>query len=120
MRTTRSANLRRINLLIGAVLTVAGVAGGFLLTFWFLVILLPLTCIAASWMMAATAQRARDVHIVATPILTGLFLLWLLYFLQNGAAEPTWHGIFLIWILLMGQVAVYLAANRQQQDPADM
>ena len=115
----RSLSLRRVNVLIGSVLTVAGLAGGFLLTFWCLVILLPLTCIGASWIMAFTAQRARDVHIVTTPILTGLFVLWLLFFLQNGVELPTWSGMLVIWLLLMGQVAVYLAASRQETDSAD-
>jgi CDP-diglyceride synthetase len=115
----RSTTLHNINIVIGITLIIAGVAGGFLLTFWLLVVLLPLTCVAASWMMTFTARRARDVHLVATPILTGLFLLWLTYFLQNGAQEPTWYGIFLIWLLMMGQVAVYLAANRTQVDPAN-
>ena len=94
-------------------LGVAGITGGFLLMFWLLIILLPLSCIAASWMMAFTAQRARDVHIVTTPFLTGLFVLWLMYFLQHGPEQATWQGMAMICVLLMGQGAVYLAANRQ-------
>ena len=119
MRTRRSAHLRRINLVIGAVLTLAGITGGFLLTFWLLLVLLPLSCIAASWTMIFTAQRARDVHLVSAPILTGLFVLWLTYFVQHGPQLPVWQGMFLICFLSMGQIAVYLAANRQTADAVD-
>ncbi|MFL6515192.1 MAG: hypothetical protein ACJ8M1_09240 [Chthoniobacterales bacterium] len=119
MRSRRSLHLRRLNLLIGAVLVIAGLTGGFLLTFWLLIVLLPLTCIGASWTMVFTARRARDVHILAAPILSGLFLLWLGYFSRYGAEMPTWYGIFMICALLMGQAAVYLAAIRQQDDSAD-
>ena len=116
MRTRRLARVRRISLAIGAVLTVAGITGGFLLTFWLLIILLPLACIAASWTMIFTAQRARDVHVVSAPILTALFVLWLTYFAQNGPSRPVWHGMFLICFLSLGQLAVYLASNRQTAD----
>ena len=105
--------------MVGAVLTVAGITGGFLLTFWILVVLLPLSCIAACWMMLFTTQRAREVHVVSAPILTGLFVLWLVYFAQHGPAQPVWHGMFLICFLSMGQLAVYLAANRQTADAID-
>jgi CDP-diglyceride synthetase len=119
MRKRRSPHLRRLNLLIGAILVIAGLTGGFLLTFWLLIVLVPLTCIAASWTMVFTARRARDVHFLAAPILSGLFLLWLAYFAQYGAEMPTWYGIFMISALLLGQAAVYLAAIRQQDDSAD-
>ena len=119
MNRKRSANLRRINLLIGMVLIIAGVAGGFLLTFWLLVVLLPVTCVAASWMMAWTALRGREAHSVAAIVLTVLFLAWLGYFLQNGAEMPTWYGIFLMWSVLMIQVAIYLSAVRRAANFAD-
>jgi hypothetical protein len=120
MPPNRSANLHRINLLIGGILIIAGLAGGFLLTFWFLVVLLPITCAAASWMMAWTALRGREGHTVAAIILTGLFLAWFAYFLKNGAEMPTWYGIFLMWTVLMIQAAVYLSANRPEPDSADV
>src|SRR4051794_12553184 len=63
MTRRRSAHLRRINLAIGGILVIAGLTGGYLLTFWFLIVLLPLTCIAASWVMVFTANRVRDVHL---------------------------------------------------------
>lgn len=120
MTRKRSANLRRINLLIGIVLIIAGVGGGFLLTFWLLVVLLPITCVAASWMMAWTALRGREAHSVAAIVLTMLFLAWFGYFLQNGAEMPTWYGIFLMWSALMIQAAVYLAAVRRAADAAQV
>lgn len=115
MTSRRSPVLRRINLLIGLVLAIAGLAGGFLLTFWFLILLLPTTCVAASWMMAWTAVRAREGHSVTAIILTGVFVVWFAYFLQNAAAMPTWYGILLLWTLLMLQGAFYLSANRPGQ-----
>ena len=119
MRNRRSPHLRRLNLLIGAILVIAGLTGGFLLTFWLLIVLVPLTCIAASWTMVFTARRARDVHFLVAPILSGLFLLWLAYFAQHGVEMPTWYGIAMISALLLGQAAVYLAAIRQPDDSAD-
>jgi hypothetical protein len=119
MRPKRSGHLHRINMMIGVVLIVAGVTGGFLLTFWFLIVLLPVTCVAASWMMAWTALRAREGHTVTAVILTALFLGWFGYFLQHGAEMPTWYGIFLMWSLLMIQAAVYLSANRRAAESAD-
>ena len=120
MTRKRSANLRRINLLIGIVLIISGIAGGFLLTFWLLVVLLPVTCVAASWMMAWTALRGREGHSVAAILLTLLFLAWFGYFLQNGAEMPTWYGIFLMWSVLMIQAAVYLSAIRRATNLADV
>jgi CDP-diglyceride synthetase len=117
MTPRRSPHLHRINLLIGFILVISGVAGGFLLTFWFLILLLPITCVAASWMMAWTAIRAREGHSVAAMILTVLFGVWFVYFLQNGAEMPTWYGIFLMWTLLMLQGAFYLSGSRPQTDP---
>jgi hypothetical protein len=119
MRAIRRAQVRKINFLLGAFLIVAGITGGFLLLFWLLVILLPLSCIAASWFMMFTTQRARDVHVISSPILTGLFVLWLTYFIQHGPAMPVWHGMLLICVLSAGQVAVYLAANRPTGDAID-
>jgi hypothetical protein len=105
--------LRRINLLIGAVLVCAGIAGGFLLTFWFLLLLLPITCVASSWIMAWTAVRAREGHSVMAIILTAVFAVWFAYFLQNGTEMPTWYGIFTMWTLLIVQAAIFVSANRQ-------
>ena len=116
MTRKRSANLHRLNLLIGMILVIAGITGGFLLTFWFLIVLLPVTCVAASWMMAWTAIRAREGHSVAAIILTALFVVWFVYFVQNGAEMPTWYGILLMWTLLMLQGSFYLSANRPQPD----
>lgn len=113
MRARRREQVRKINFLLGALLTIAGITGGFLLMFWLLIILLPLSCIAASWFMVFTTQRARDVHVVSSPILTGLFVLWVTYFVQHGPAMPVWHGMLLICLLSAGQLAVYLAANRR-------
>ena len=118
MTRKRSANLRRINLLIGTLLIIAGVGGGFLLTFWLLIVLLPVTCVAASWMMAWTALRGREAHSIAAIILTVLFLGWFGYFLQNGAEMLTWYGIFLMWSALMIQAAIYLGAFRRAADSA--
>ena len=117
MSRKRSANLRRLNLLIGTILVIAGITGGFLLTFWFLILLLPITCAATSWIMAWTAIRAREGHSVAAIILTVLFMVWFVYFVQNGAAMPTWYGIFLMWTLLMLQGAFYVSGNKPQPDP---
>jgi hypothetical protein len=119
MTRQRSATLRRINLMIGTVLVVAGVAGGFLLTFWFLVLLLPMTCAAASWMMAWTSIRSREGHTIIAIILTALLLAWFVYFLQNGAATLTWYGILIMWTLLAVQAAIFLSVNRPQIDSAD-
>ena len=120
MRPRRSANLRRINLLIGTILVIAGITGGFLLTFWFLIVLLPITCVAASWIMAWTAIRAREGHTVVAMILTAVFLVWFGYFLNNGTEMPTWYGIFVMWALLMIQAGFYLPANRFESDSADV
>ncbi|HEY4283780.1 MAG TPA: hypothetical protein VGM62_12015 [Chthoniobacterales bacterium] len=118
MPSRRSPNLRRINLLIGAILIVAGVTGGFLLTFWFLIVLLPITCVCASWMMASTVQRGQEAHIIGALLLTTLFVAWLGYFLVHGAERLTWYGIFLIWALLLIQGALHLSANRPATDVA--
>jgi len=120
MTRQRAARLRRINLLIGMILVIAGVTGGFLLTFWVLVVLLPVTCVAASWMMAWTALRGREAHSIAAIVLTLLFLAWIGYFVQNGAQMPTWYGIFAMWSVLMIQAAVYLAALRRAANSAEM
>jgi hypothetical protein len=112
MRPRRSANLRRINLLIGAILIVTGVTGGFLMTFWFLIVLLPITCVAASWIMAWSAIRGREGHTIGAMLLTVLFLAWFSYFLNNSFEMPTWYGIFLLSALLMIQAGFYLSANR--------
>jgi len=116
----RSSNLRKINLAIGMILIVAGVAGGFLLTFWFLVILLPITCVAASWMMASTVRPGQEAHIVGAILLTALFLAWLWFFLQNGAEMPTWYGIFLMWAMMMIQAAIYLSTKPREAEPVDI
>jgi hypothetical protein len=120
MTRTRSAKLRRLNLLIGMILVIAGVTGGFLLTFWLLVLLLSLTCVAASWIMAWTALRGREGHSIAAIFVTLLFLAWLGYFLQMGADMPMWYGVFLMWSLLMIQGAVYLLAVRRAANAAEM
>jgi len=120
MTRQRSANLRRIKVLIGLVLVIAGVGGGFLLTFWLLIVLLPVTCVVASWMMAWTALRGREGHSVVAIVLTLLFLGWFGYFLQNGPEMPTWYGIFLMWSLLMIQAAIYLSALRRAADSAHL
>lgn len=114
----RSGNLRRVNIAIGAILLVTGIAGGFLLTFWFLVVLLPIVCVSASWMMAWTTQRTRELHAVAAVIITAVFLAWLCYFFQYGAEMFTWYGIFLMWTLLIAQTALYLSAKRSESDSA--
>jgi hypothetical protein len=118
MASQRSPYLRRINLLIGVILIFVGVAGGFLLTFWFLVILLPITCVCASWMMASTVQRGQEIHIIGALLLTMLFVAWLGYFLLHGAEMLTWYGIFLIWALLLAQAALHLSGNRRATDVA--
>lgn len=107
--------LRKINLLIGAVLVVAGIAGGFLLTFWFLIVLLPVTCIAASWMMAWTAVRAREGHTVAAIILTTVFVGWFVLFIEHGVEMSTWYGILIMWSVLLLQAAIFLSATRQME-----
>ena len=120
MTSRRSPNLRRINLTIGAILVVAGLAGGFLLTFWFLVLLLPITCVAASWVMASTVRPGQEAHVVGATILTAVFIAWLWYFVRNGAEMPTWYGIFVMWMLLMIQAAVYLARRPREIETADL
>lgn len=120
MMPQRSSNLRKINLAIGIVLIVTGVAGGFLLTFWFLVILLPITCVGASWMMASTVRPGQEAHIVGAILLTTLFLAWLWFFLQNGAEMPTWYGIFLMWALMMIQAAIYLSTKPREPESVDI
>ena len=120
MTRKRAANLRRINLLIGTILVVAGVTGGFLLTFWILVVLLPVTCVAASWIMAWTALRGREAHSVAAIFLTLVFLGWCGYFLQYGAQMLTWYGILLMWSVLTIQAAIHLAAVRRATNSAEL
>ena len=120
MTRRRSAHLRRINLLIGVILAIAGVTGGFLLTFWLLVLLLSLTSVAASWIMAWTALRGREGHSVAAILVTLLFLAWFSYFVQKGAQMPMWYGVFLMWSLLTIQAAVYFWAVRRAAVAAEM
>ena len=120
LTSRRSTNLRKINLTIGAILVVTGVAGGFLLTFWFLIMLLPITCVGASWMMASTVRPGQEAHVVGAILLSALFAVWLWYFLQNGAEMPTWYGIFLMWTLLMIQAAIYLSTKPDEARSADV
>ena len=120
MTRKRSANLRRINLLIGGVLVIAGLTGGFLLTFWLLLLLLSVTSVAASWIMAWTALRGREVHSFTAILVTLLFLAWFGYFLQKGAETPMWYGISVMWSVLMIQGATYLWAIRRATHSAEM
>jgi hypothetical protein len=119
MPPSRSRHLHRINLLIGAILVVAGVTGGFLLTFWFLVVLLPITCVAASWVMTLTVPPRHDMHIIGTLTLTALFFAWLFYFIQHGAEPPTWYGIFVIWGIAMIQAFALMSTKRLEVEPVD-
>ena len=120
MTRRRAAHLRRINLLIGTILILAGLAGGFLLTFWLLLLLLSATSVAASWIMAWTALRSREGHSVIAILVTVLFLAWFGYFLQQGAGTPMWYGISLMWSLLIIQAASYFLAIRRAANLADM
>src|SRR5438128_580477 len=114
----RSANLRRLNLLIGGILVIAGIAGGFLLTFWLLVVLLPITCVCASWMMASTVRPGQEIHVIGAVVVTMLFVGWFGYFLFNGAEMLTWYGIFVIWAMLLAQTAFHVSLNRPAADTA--
>ena len=120
MTRIRSARLRRVNLLIGMVLVIAGVTGGFLLTFWLLVLLLSITCVAASWMMAWTALRGREGHSIAAIFVTLLFLAWFGYFVQKGADTRMWYGVSLMLSLLMIQGSVYVLAIRRAANSAEI
>ena len=120
MTFRRSSNLRRINLAIGAVLVVAGIAGGYPLTFWFLMLLLPTMCVAASWMMASTVRPGQEAHVVGAIILTAVFIAWLWYFVRNGAEMLIWYGIFSMCGLLMLQAAIYLARQPREVETTDL
>jgi hypothetical protein len=112
----RSRNLHRATITIGLILLISGITGGFLLTFWFLVVLLPVICVSASWMMAWTTQRSRELHAVAAMILTAVFCAWLFYFFQYGAEDYSWYGILLMCTQLVAQTALYLSANRSESN----
>jgi CDP-diglyceride synthetase len=100
-------------------LAIAGISGGFLLTFWFLVVLLPLTCVAASWIMALTSRQLRTLHLVGAPVLTLVFALWLASFLQGQFEDSTWYGILLIWCLTMLQAGAFITGNRDIAETPD-
>jgi len=120
MTFRRSSNLRRINLTIGVILVIAGVTGGYLLTFWFLMLLLPITFVAASWMMASTVRPGQEAHVVAAMIVTAVFIAWLWYFIRHGAEMLTWYGIFSLCGLLMLQATIYLARRPREVETTDL
>jgi len=120
MTFRRSSNLRRINLTIGAILVIAGVAGGYLLTFWLLMLLIPITCVAASWMMASTVRPGQEMHVVAALIVTAVFVAWLWCFIRQGAEMLTWYGIFSMWGLLILQAAIYVARQPREVETTDL
>lgn len=120
MTFRRSSNLRRINLTIGVILVIAGMAGGYLLTFWFLMLLLPITCVAASWMMASTVRPGQEAHVISAMIVTGVFVAWLWHFIRHGADMFTWYGIFSIAGLLILQAAVYVARQPREVETTDL
>jgi hypothetical protein len=95
------------------------VTGGFLLTFWLLILLFSVTSVAASWSMAWTALRGREAHSFAAILVTVLFLAWFGYFLQKGVETPMWYGISLMWSVLIIQAAVYLIAIRRAANSAE-
>jgi len=119
MTFRRSSNLRRINLIIGAILVIAGVAGGYLLTFWLLILLLPTMCVAASWMMASAVRPGQEMHVVAAMIVTAVFVAWLWYFIRHGTEMLTWYGIFSMCGLLILQAAIYLARQPREVETTD-
>jgi hypothetical protein len=120
MNPRRSASLRRINIVIGAVLLVTGISGGFLLTFWFLIVLLPVTCVGASWMMASTVRPGQEGHVIGAVLLTALFLAWLCYFLQNGVKMPTWYGLLAMSALMIIQAAIHVSTRPRQPERVDI
>jgi len=120
MRLRRSSNLRRINLAIGVMLVIAGVAGGYLLTFWLLMLLLPITCVAASWMMASTVRPGQEAHVVAAMIVSAVFVTWLWYFVRQGAEMLTWYGIVSMLGLLILQGAMFLARQPREVETTDL
>ena len=93
---------------MGLIMIVCGLVGGFVFGFAVLLVLLPTTCICASWMMTLLASRFRPLHFIIALVLTALFLSGLSYFLANGIEMFIWDGILGLWLIVMMQASLFI------------